>query len=123
MAVYLLAAGLGLFVFVDSVRPNGRPRFEGLREPWWLYSAAEGVFLLLLVGVWIPKVPRVLSAIPVVLTPFALAVGVAYLLRVVFPKPVPVEEAVPAAETSAASAADAGSEPASEPDSNAAAPQ
>ena len=87
MGVYILTAVLGLFVFVDSIRPAGRSRFDAVREPWWLYTACEVVYLCLLFGVWIPKVPRVLSAIPVLLTPFALALGVVYLLRVVYPKP------------------------------------
>jgi len=88
MGVYILTAALGLFVFIDSVRPAGRSRFDAVREPWWVYTASEAVYLCLLFGVWIPKVPRALSAIPVLLTPFALALGVAYLLRVVYPKPV-----------------------------------
>jgi hypothetical protein len=101
MGIYLLAAGLGLFVLIDSIRPNGRLRFGALREPWWLYAVSEGIFLVFLFGVWIPRVPRIVSAIPVALTPFALALGVAYLLRVVFPKP--LAEPAPAAESDAPS--------------------
>lgn len=92
VGVYVLTAVLGSFVFVDSLRPGGRARFDSVPEPWWLYAASEAVYLCLLFGVWIPKVPRVLSAIPVVLTPFALALGVAYLLRVVYPKPAAADE-------------------------------
>ena len=44
---------------------------------------------------WVPPLPRWVAVMPVVLTPFALAEQVAYLLRVVFPKP-------PASPTSAA---------------------
>jgi FtsH-binding integral membrane protein len=99
MGIYLLAAGLGLFVLIDSLRPNGRSRFDALREPWWLYAVSEGIFLAFLFGVWIPKVPRIVSAIPVALTPFALVLGVAYLLRVVFPKPAAsAEEPAPTAD-------------------------
>jgi hypothetical protein len=37
--------------------------------------------------VWLPFLPRALAVVPVLLTPLAIAGQVAYLLRVVFPKP------------------------------------
>ena len=86
-SVYVLALGLSLYVTLDSLRSSRRARLVELPEPSWLYTAIEGAFALVAIGVWIPGVPRVISAVPVVAFPFALAFGVAYLLRVVFPKP------------------------------------
>ena len=85
--VYVLSLGLSLYVTFDSLRVSRRARLAELPEPGWLYTALEGAFALVAVGVWIPRVPRIASVAPVVAFPFAIAFGVAYLLRVVFPKP------------------------------------
>ena len=47
----------------------------------------QPLFLACAIVVWLPFVPRLLAVVPVVLVPFALADQVAYLLRVVFPRP------------------------------------
>lgn len=86
MGVYLLTIVLAAFCLADSLRATRRERFAELPEPAWLYTIAFAVYLVCVVGVWIPVVPRAVAAVPVILTPFALALGVAYLLRVVFPK-------------------------------------
>lgn len=85
--VYVLALGLSLYVTIDSLRASRRERLAELSEPSWLYTAIEGAFAVVALGVWIPAIPRVAAAVPGFAFPFALAFGVAYLLRVVFPKP------------------------------------
>ena len=87
VGVYLLAIGLAAFVLVESLRTQRRERLAELPESERLYPIAAGVFLVCVVGVWIPIVPRPVSVVPIVLAPFALVLGVAYLLRIVFPKP------------------------------------
>jgi len=86
VGVYVLAIGLAVFVLADSLRLGRRERLAELPESARLYPTAAGVFLVCVVGVWIPAVPRPVSVVPIVLAPFALALGVAYLLRVVFPR-------------------------------------
>jgi len=87
LLVYVAAILLAVFVAVDSLRPGRRERLATLPEPWWLYAGFQSVFLVFAFFAWVPPLPRWVSAIPVVMTPFALAEQVAYLLRVVFPKP------------------------------------
>jgi hypothetical protein len=85
--LYLLTIALAVFVLIDSQRPARREALAAIPEPSWLYAVFTGVYLVVVVGVWIPAVPRIVAVVPVVLTPIALALSVAYLLRVVFPKP------------------------------------
>jgi hypothetical protein len=93
LAMYVLAIGLAIFMLVDSQRALRRPRLAELPEPGWIYPVFGGGFLIFVVSVLLPFVPVVLSAVPALLTPFCLALGVAYLLRVVFPKPASVDSA------------------------------
>ena len=88
VGVYLLAIALAAYVVIDSLRSQRRERLARLPEPARLYPIAAGAFLVCVFGVWIPAVPRPVSVVPIVLAPFALVLGAAYLLRVVFPKPV-----------------------------------
>ena len=92
VGVYLLAIGLAAFVLFDSLRPQRRERLARVPEAARVYPVAAGVFLVCVVAVWIPIVPRPVSVVPIVLAPFALALGFAYLLRVVFPKAIPPEQ-------------------------------
>jgi len=78
---------LAAFVLIDSLRPGRRERLAALPEPSWLYTGFQAVFLVFALFGWVPPLPRWVAVIPVALTPFALAEQVAYLLRVVFPKP------------------------------------
>ncbi len=85
--IQLLAFGLSLYVLVDSLR---RPaaHFAGLPESRWTYAATQGVFLAAFALDQIPAVSAIapwLGYISVLGAPFALAVQVAYLLRLVFP--------------------------------------
>lgn len=88
--VVLLAIVLNLFVLVDSLRPKRRADAAArLPEPLWVYAAFSAIFLgLSLVVTVIPGLQVTAAAVPLA-TPLALVVGVAYLLRVVFPKPAP----------------------------------
>ena len=88
--VYVLAIGLAAYVSIDSWRPVRAEKLAALREPAWVYSVLQPAFLAFALIVWLPFVPRVaawIPAIPVGLMPMALFGQVAYLLRVVFPKP------------------------------------
>ena len=87
VGLLFLAGMLAAFVLLDSWRAKRRARMADLPEPWWLYPAAEVIYLALLFIVQTPVVPAVWSAVLVLITPVAIGVGVAYLLRVVFPKP------------------------------------
>lgn len=90
LTVFLMvAAALALFVTVDSVRRsvrNGGGGTSGNRL--WLYALVEGVYLAILLFVQFTSAIRIgLGAAGVLATPIAIGVGVAYLLRVVYPKP------------------------------------
>jgi hypothetical protein len=85
--VYAAAVLLAVYVVADSLRPKRRARLAELPEPWWVYPGLQGVFLAFVLFGWVPPLPSWVAVIPVALTPFALAEQVAYLLRVVFPKP------------------------------------
>jgi len=91
VGVYVGTLVLSVFVLVDSLRPVRRAAAElRLPEPLSLYTAGEAVFLALALVVWFEPVVKALpwlGAVPVLLVPLAIALGVAYLLRVVFPKP------------------------------------
>ncbi len=80
---------LCLFVLVDSVRPARRRKASGGREPLWLYTALMIGYLGLLIVVQLIPGLNLASAVVSISTPFALALGVAYLLRVVYPKTSP----------------------------------
>ena len=85
--VYVAAVLLAAYVAVDSLRSSRRERMTELPEPWWIYSGFQALFLVFALFGWVPPLPRWVAVIPVAMTPFALAEQVAYLLRVVFPKP------------------------------------
>jgi hypothetical protein len=102
LALYVLAVGLGIFVLIDSQRPARHDRLAELREPAWIYPVFAGGFLICVVSVLLPFVPVAFSAVPALLTPFWLGVSVAYLLRVVFPKPAPTEPVEPSDDESSA---------------------
>lgn len=84
--VLFMAGMLSVFVVADSIVRVRRGRYRA-REPWWVYTIPQAVFLLVLLGVQLPVVPNWGGAVVFVLMPFALAEQFTYLLRVVFPKP------------------------------------
>lgn len=85
LVVFLALGGLlALFVTVDVIR---RMRRGGAKPPLWFYLTFEGVYLLiLLLAQFAPGFRIGFGAAASLLTPFAIGVGVAYLLRVVYPK-------------------------------------
>jgi len=86
-ALIVGTVGLALFVLVDSLTARRREKLAGrLAEPLWVYSGVMGAYLVLLVAVQIIPGLQVASAVAAVASPFALAFGVAYLLRAVFPR-------------------------------------
>lgn len=76
-----------LFVLIDSFRARRIETAGRLGRNLWLYRAGQGLFVGAMTLAQIPAVPGVASAVAVAMIPFALAQGVAYLLRVVFPAP------------------------------------
>jgi hypothetical protein len=58
-----------------------------LPEPLWLYSALTGAYLALLIVIQLIPGLQLAAAIVSIATPFALVLGVTYLLRAVFPRP------------------------------------
>jgi hypothetical protein len=96
--VYLIVIATAVFVRVDSLRDIRHARFTEMPEPRIIYTGWETLYLIAVVGVWLPFVPREWSTIPVLMTPISLVVGTAYLLRVVFPKPPKVAPAVQASK-------------------------
>ena len=87
IALLFIAGMFAAFVVLDSLR---RAFFAHTATPdarWWAYLAPQGLYLLLLLVVQTPLLPPIASAVLVFLTPLALIQSVAYLLRVVFPKP------------------------------------
>jgi len=79
--------GLSMFVLVDSLMPRRRLKVaDRLPEPLWVYSAVTGAYLIVLLAVQIIPGLQAASAVAALASPLALAFGVVYLLRVVFPK-------------------------------------
>lgn len=84
----VLAIGLTLFVLVDSARPKRRAAVTAfLREPLWGYTVFAGLYLGFLLVIQVIPGLQLAAAVVSLATPFALALGLVYLLRVVFPKP------------------------------------
>lgn len=92
-SLLLLTVALALFVVLDVVRRVRRGRDEAIgRGSLVMFAAGETVFLLALLVAQVLQGVSLMSAVPVALAPFALAAGVAYLLKVVYPRgPVPGE--------------------------------
>ena len=108
--IYLLTIAFALFTLADALRPKRAERFAQIREPRWLYAGFAAIYLVCVLGAWIPALPRVLTVIPVALAIPMLVVGFAYLLRVVFPKPaVEPAELAPSAPNAGTSDRDADS--------------
>jgi hypothetical protein len=85
IAVVWASVAFAVFVLADSFRARRLSVAEELGRNLWLYRAGEGVFLGVVAVAQIPGVPAILRGIAVALIPLALAQGVTYLLRVVYP--------------------------------------
>lgn len=86
----LVTLVLAVFVVLDSLRPK-RVAAARVREPLWVYTVGEALFLTALALAAVLSGTSLISAVPVIAAPFALTLGIAYLLRVVFPKPLESE--------------------------------
>ena len=86
-AMILVASSVGLsaFMLYDSVRRAAAD--YRVPEPRWPYQIVSGVYLLGVVLAFLPAMKGRVGAALAIATPLVLVVGVAYLLRVVFPKP------------------------------------
>jgi predicted membrane channel-forming protein YqfA (hemolysin III family) len=95
-AVLFGSGMLAVFVVIDAVR---RAKFPGSKpaEPLrWVYIIPQGALVVLMLLGQVRAVPVIVTGVVVILTPLVLAQGIAYLLRVVFPKqpwPAPAEDA------------------------------
>jgi len=86
--VILIALLLAVFVIADAIRRARRAGADdGSPVRLWPYAVAQALFLMSLVVAQVLEGTSLVSALPVVLAPVALGFGVAYLLRVVFPRP------------------------------------
>lgn len=82
----LLAGVLALFVVVDVWRRRRSGRFpEGADGTLMAFAISEAFFLFLMLVVQFTSLPPIFSAALLLLVPLAIGLGVAYLLRVVFP--------------------------------------
>jgi hypothetical protein len=84
----MIAGVLAAFIVFDSLR---RAFFPGAHqaEPLRLfYLVPQALYLVVVVLGQVRAIPVLVTGIFVLLTPLALAQGIAYLLLVVFPKPV-----------------------------------
>lgn len=86
-ALLVLASLLALFVVVDVVRRHLQAKAtDASGRSIVPYALSEGGFLLLMLLVQFTPLPPVFSAAMLVLVPLSIAFGVAYLLRVVYPR-------------------------------------
>jgi hypothetical protein len=81
-----VAAMLAAFVTIDSARRAWVPG-SGAAEPlrWW-YLVPQAVYFVLVILGGVGAIPMIVTGIVFLCMPLALAQGIAYLLRVVFPK-------------------------------------
>ncbi|HSK46584.1 MAG TPA: hypothetical protein VLA05_01100 [Coriobacteriia bacterium] len=85
--IVLAALVLSFVMLADSLRPTRRANAkESLSEPLWLYTGAAGAFLALLIIVQLVPGVQLGAAAVAIASPLILALGMVYLLRVVFPK-------------------------------------
>ncbi len=83
----LVTVALNVFVIADSLRPARRASAAArLREPWWIYPMIASDYLILLLVVQLIPGLQFAAAIAALASPLALALGITYLLRVVFPR-------------------------------------
>ena len=87
IAAFVGTLALALFVAIDAVRPVRQARFAEIPEQSWLYAVPSALFLASAVFVQVVRIP-VVAGITYLASPMFFALGVVYLLRVVFPRPV-----------------------------------
>jgi len=86
MLLVVTAAGLSAFMLYDMVR---RPADAfRVREPRLIYPVISAAYLLCVILALLPAMRGRVGTVLALATPVVLAIGVSYLLRVVFPKQV-----------------------------------
>lgn len=87
VGLLLLAIGLALYVVIDGVVRTARANRSGIAPPRnpLGYVVAEALFIVVGLVAQVPGVPRPIAAVVAFAIPVAIGVGIAYLLRIVFP--------------------------------------
>jgi len=80
-------AMLAVFVVIDTLRRSFLPMRKEAEPLRWYYLVPQAIYFVFMMLGEGRLVPDAFAAGVVLVTPFALAQGFAYLLRVVFPKP------------------------------------
>lgn len=88
-ALLFATAMLGAFVVLDVARRTFVPGPRSAEPFRWWYLVPQGLYMALLLLGQSGAISGAVVIAVVLTTPLALAQGVAYLLRVVFPKPAP----------------------------------
>lgn len=89
IGLYVLVAIGALALIVDAMRPKRTDALKALgrrREPVWIYQILAGMYLAVFVLAQFKGLSGVIKLAAVFSIPVILAVEIAYLLRVVFPK-------------------------------------
>jgi len=87
VVLLVLAGMLAAFVVLHASLIARRKQLAEKPASVWLWAGPQAGYLALLLIVQTPALPLIASAVLVLLTPLALIQSIAYLLRVVFPKP------------------------------------
>ncbi len=91
VAVLALFYGTGLmaiFVSIDVFRPRRAPLFADKPKSRLMWVVPQLLFLAMFIAARLPWTSlAVVSTAVVIATPFVLGLQIAYLLRVVYPKP------------------------------------
>lgn len=85
VVLLVLCFGLAVFVVGDALMPRRAHRWAELSESRWVWVVPQTIWLVALFVAQFPAFGPVSAAV-LIATPFMLAVQVAYLLRVVFPR-------------------------------------
>lgn len=89
IGIYVLVAAGALAIIIDAMRPKRTDAIKALgrrREPVWLYQILSGVYLVVFALAQFSGMPHQFKAAAIFAIPVMVAVEIAYLLRVVFPK-------------------------------------
>jgi L-asparagine transporter-like permease len=93
VSVFIMAAVCGVWMMIDTLRAKRRQQktqHHIPREPLSVYALAGGLYAALLLLVFVLSLAgatQTFAMAVVVATPFMLGAELAYLLRVVYPKP------------------------------------
>ena len=89
IGTYVLVSVGCLAIIIDAMRPKRTDAIAALgrkREPVWIYQILAGIYLIIIALAQFTGMPHVFKAAAIFAIPVTIAVEIAYLLRVVFPK-------------------------------------